>query len=324
MTPSARAREAPSEATVLGWFDELSNWGRWGSDDRLGTLNQLTPAKRVAAAGLVREGESVSCGWDIRTGRQPGITVEAQRYMLATGLAATEEGRPGLFDAGRLGAAQEFIGMVFHGLNVTHIDSLSHMFWDGKMYGGVPASQITDLQGARTHDVLSLTHGVSTRGVLLDVARLRGVDVLAADDHVYPEDLEAAEAAAGIRVEAGDVLLLRTGEGGARLREKRDYDPHEPRSGYQAACLPWFRERGVAMIGADVPQDPSPSGYEKLSMPIHAVGVVAMGLWLIDNCNLEDLAAACESRGRWEFQLTLAPLRFVGATGSPVNPIAVF
>ena len=318
------SRKPTPEAEVLGWFDGLSNWGRWGDEDRLGTLNQLSPAKRVAAAQGVRAGEAVSCAFDIRTGSQPGITVEAQRYMMATGLGLEEEGRPGLFDGGRLGCAQEFIGMVFHGLNITHLDALSHCFWDGKMYGGVPASRISDLLGARAHDVLGLSQGVSTRGVLLDIAALRGVDVLTADDHVYPEDLEAAERAAGVRVEPGDVLLVRTGEGGARLREKRGYDPHRPRSGCQAACLPWFRERGVAMLGGDVPQDPSPSGYEQLSMPIHSVGIVAMGLWLIDNCNLEDLAEACQRHGRWEFQFTLAPLRFVGATGSPVNPIAVF
>jgi kynurenine formamidase len=314
----------PSEETVLGWFDELSNWGRWGDDDRLGTLNHLTPEKRVAAASLVQEGVSVSCSWDIRTGRQPGATVESQRYMLSTGLGLDDEGRRGLFDGGRAGGAQEYIGMVFHGLDVTHLDSLAHLFWDGKMYGGAPASLVSDRQGALKHDVLAVSQGVTTRGVLLDIAAVKGVDVLDADDHVYPEDLEAAEEAAGVRVEPGDVLLVRTGEGGARLRERRDYNANKPRSGYQAACLPWLHERGVAMIGSDVAQDPTPSGYRQVSMPIHMIGIVGMGLWLIDNCNLEDLAAACEERNRWEFHFTMAPIRFVGVTGSPVNPLAVF
>jgi kynurenine formamidase len=314
----------PSEETVLGWFDELSNWGRWGDDDRLGTLNHLTPEKRVAAASLVQEGVSVSCSWDIRTGRQPGATVESQRYMLSTGLGLDDEGRRGLFDGGRAGGAQEYIGMVFHGLDVTHLDSLAHLFWDGKMYGGAPASLVSDRQGALKHDVLAVSQGVTTRGVLLDIAAVKGVDVLDADDHVYPEDLEAAEEAAGVRVEPDDVLLVRTGEGGARLRERRDYNANKPRSGYQAACLPWLHERGVAMIGSDVAQDPTPSGYRQVSMPIHMIGIVGMGLWLIDNCNLEDLAAACEERNRWEFHFTMAPIRFVGVTGSPVNPLAVF
>ncbi|MFV0260262.1 MAG: cyclase family protein [Acidimicrobiales bacterium] len=315
---------APSEEEILGWFDTLSNWKRWGDDDLLGTLNHVTPAKRVAAARLVTEGVSVSCAWDIRTGQQPGATVESQRYMLSTGLGLDDPDRVGLLGDGRAGGAQEYIGMVFHGLDVTHLDSLAHIFWDGKMYGGAPASLVSDRQGARRHDIVSVAEGVTTRGVLLDMARLRGVEALDADDHIHPADLEAAEEEAGVRCEPGDVLLLRTGEGARRRVEKRDYNANRPRSGFQASCLPWLQERGIAMIGSDVAQDPSPSGYEQVTMPIHMVGIVAMGLWLIDNCQLEDLAEACAERGRWSFQFVLAPIRFQGVTGSPVNPLAVF
>jgi kynurenine formamidase len=243
--------------------------------------------------------------------------------MLWTGLGLREEGRKQLM-GGRAGGAQEFIGMVFHGYDVTHLDSLAHVFWDGKLYGGAPASLVSDRHGALKHDVLSVARGVATRGVLLDIARLRGVDVLAADDHVYPEDLEAASRAAGVQIEAGDVVLMRTGESWARRREGRQYNPHKPRSGFQAACLPWLYERGVAMIGSDVAQDPSPTGYQTVRTPIHMVGVVAMGLWLIDNCQLEDLAETCAELGRWEFQFVLGPIRFQGVTGSPVNPLGLF
>ncbi len=314
----------PAEDEVLSWFDQLSNWGRWGADDRLGTLNHVTPSRRVAAASLVQVGESVSCSWVVRTGQQPGATVENQRYMLSTGLGLGDEGRRNLLGEGRAGGAQEFIGMVFHGLDVTHLDSLAHIFWDAKMYGGVPASMVSDRQGALVHDVLAVSNGVTTRGVLLDVARLRGVDVLAADDHVFPEDLDAAAKAAGIAVGAGDVVLMRTGESGARRAAGKSYNANAPRSGFQAACLPWIHDKGVAMLGSDVAQDPTPSGYRTVHMPIHMVGIVAMGLWLIDNCQLEDLAETCTRLGRWEFQFTLAPIRFQGVTGSPVNPIAVF
>jgi len=314
----------PDEDEVLRWFDQLSNWERWGPDDTLGTLNHVTPAKRVAAAALVQEGESVSCSWDMRTGRQPGATVENQRYMLSTGLGLADEGRRNLLGEGRAGGAQEFIGMVFHGLDVTHLDSLAHIFWDGKMYGGVPASMVSDRQGALAHDVLAVSNGVVTRGVLLDIAKLRGVEALAADDHVYPEDLDAAADAAGVVIGPGDVVLMRTGEGGARRAAGRHYNANAPRSGFQAACLPWIHERGVAMLASDVAQDPTPSGYRTVHMPIHMVGIVAMGLWLIDNCQLEDLAATCARLGRWEFQFVLSPIRFQGVTGSPVNPLAVF
>ena len=244
--------------------------------------------------------------------------------MLSTGLGLGEEGRRSLIGGGRAGGAQEFIGMVFHGLDVTHLDSLAHIFWDGKLYGGMPASMVSDRQGALAHDVLALSQGITTRGVLLDIARLRGVDVLDADDHVFPEDLEAAEQAAGIRVGPGDVLLMRTGESGARRQAGRDYSANKPRSGFQAACLPWLHERGVAVLASDVAQDPTPAGYRVVSMPIHMVGIVAMGLWLIDNCQLEDLAETCARLNRWEFQFALAPIRFQGVTGSPVNPLAIF
>jgi kynurenine formamidase len=303
--------DAPSEEEVLSWFDKLSNWNRWGEDDRLGTLNHVTAVHRVEAARLVSEGVSVSCSWDIHTGPEPGATGEIQRDMLQHGL-------------GRAGVAKEFIGMVFHGLDVTHLDSLAHFFWDGQLYGGKPASLVSDSQGALAHDVLAVSQGVTTRGVLLDIAHLRGVDVLDPDDHVYPEDLEAAERTAGIRVGPGDVLLMRTGEGGVRRREGRSYTAHKPHSGFQAACLPWLHERGVAMLASDVAQDPSPVDYRTVSSPIHMVGIVAMGLWLIDNCQLEDLADTCARLGRWEFQFALAPIRFSGVTGSPANPLAIF
>ena len=159
---------------------------------------------------------------------------------------------------------------------------------------------------------------------MLDIARLRGVDVLAADDHVHPEDPEAAAGEAGIEIEAGDVILMRTGEGGARRRDGRNDNANKPRSGFQAACLQWMHERGVAMVASDVAQDATPAGYKTVHMPIQMVGIVAMGLWLLDNCQLEDLASTCEQLGRWAFQFALAPIRFQGVTGSPVNPLAVF
>ena len=139
---------APSEDVVLTWFDQLSNWNRWGDDDRLGTLNHVTPAKRVAAAGLVRDGRVgvVQLGHPHRPparrhGREPALhALDRAR--------AGRRGPPDLLGGGRAGGAQEFIGMVFHGLDVTHLDSLAHIFWDGKMYGGAPASLVSDRQGA--------------------------------------------------------------------------------------------------------------------------------------------------------------------------------
>jgi kynurenine formamidase len=317
----------PTEDEVLAYFDSLSNWGRWGDDDQLGTLNLVTPSKRMTAASLVRVGEVVSCAWDV--GGSPPADQPfgpPQRFMVATGQGLTDEHRvtaPWRVND-RSAGALEHLGLVYHGHTVTHIDGLSHIFWDGKMYNGKPAELVTASVGATHHAITALSEGIVTRGVLLDAAEARGVDWLEPGDAVLPEDLEACETRHGARVEEGDVILLRTGYG-KKVREKGpDNVAQAGRAGWHAACLPWFAERGVAAIACDTAQDAQPSGYKTVRAPIHAVGIVAMGLWLIDNCDLEALASTCTRLGRFDFLFTLAPLRWVGATGSPANPLATF
>ncbi|MET0931005.1 MAG: cyclase family protein [Aeromicrobium sp.] len=331
----------PAEAEVMTWFDTLSNWGRWGADDQAGTLNLIQPEHRVAAAKLVTTGRTVSCSQVLAM--SPMADGTADRHMVATGMGLKEDGRRPSGIGGRADTALESISMIFHGFFVTHIDSLAHLFWDGKMYNDQPANLVSDIAGAAVHDIQPASPRIVTRGVLLDVAAAKGVDTLPAGHNVTPEDLEEAEERQGVRVGEGDVILLRTGEGGRRERDGAAYNPIGAKSGYQAGCLPWFKERGVAAIGADVWNDASPfgmptstematqgtdafslSGYAELQMPVHTIGIVAMGLWLIDNCQLEELSAACAEHDRWEFLFSCSPLKMMGATGSPVNPIATF
>ena len=308
---------APAQEQVLAWFDTLSNWGRWGPDDRLGTLNLITPERRAAAGALVREGVAVSCALDIGTAPQPDHAFgPAQRFMLSTG--------QGLPAEPRWAGAADYVGLVYHGYSVTHLDALSHYFFDGRMYNGRPASLVTSRAGATEHAVTGAGGGITGRGVLLDVATVRGRPWLEPGDGVFPEDLEAAEARQAVRVGPGDVVLLRTGYGRKRRERGPDAVASVGRAGWHVACVPWLHERDVAAIGADTAQDVHPSGYDRLRSPVHALGIVALGLWLIDNCDLEDLSATCERLERWEFLLTVAPLRIEGATGSPVNPIALF
>ncbi|MET7706428.1 cyclase family protein [Micromonospora sp. NPDC005413] len=139
---------------------------------------------------------------------------------------------------------------------------------------------------------------------------------------VFPDDLEEAERRQGVRVRSGDAVLLRTGYG--RARHEAGEASVFTQAGWHASCLPWLHERGVALIGADTPQDVQPSGYEDVLMPVHAVSLVAMGLWLLDNCDLEACAATAAELGQWDLQLAVAPVRFAGTSGSPVNPIATF
>lgn len=314
----------PSESEVLGYFDSLSNWGRWGADDRAGTVNLVDAERRADAARLVRTGEVVSLSHRLDAAHPDvfGRSSVFQRYMVKTG----EPHRPDDAWAGgrsRFQATRDYIGVVAHGSH-THVDALAHAIWDGRMYNGVPATEVTAVDGARTLDMEVWSTGVQTRGVLLDIAGLRGVEFLGVGDGVFPEDLEAAEEAEGVRVGPGDAVIVHTGNL-ARVRAQ-GLDADRGQSGYHAACLPWFRERDVAVVSSDSDNDVKPSGYAdpNLYVPIHAVGMVAMGLCLVDNLALTDLVTHCRRTDRWEFFLVLQGLRVVGGTSSLVNPVAIF
>ncbi len=315
------AAKLPTEEEVLGYMESLSNWGRWGPEDQLGTLNLITPEKRRQAAQLVQDGVAVSCSRPITTEMAPDVAHQVMRFMVNSGEGLDTE--PPERQAQRRGTA-EFIGMVFHSQTITHIDSLAHYTWQGKMYNGSPANLVTSKEGAQVYSIDVTHQGIVTRGVLLDAARVRGKDWYGPGEGVMPEDLEAAEEACGVRVESGDVLLVRTGNYRRRLEEGPIDHIAKGAPACQVACVPWFHQRGIAMLGTDTFNDVRPSGYSKIDGPLHTVSLVAMGLWLIDNCNLEELARACEERNRWEFMLTIGPLRLQNVTGSPVNPIAIF
>ena len=311
----------PSEQEVLSYFDALSNWGRWGDDDELGTLNLLSPAKTRQAVGLVREGATVSCSRTVGWTPEPDHMATPLHFMIESGegWASGDKvtNRPSQ-------AATDFFGMAFHGYHITHIDSLAHFFWQGKMYNGRPPHLVSTGLGATVESVELAKNGIITRGVLVDVPMIRGVDWVERGEGVMPEDILAAERRCGFAIEEGDVLLVRTGNLHRRNVEGA-VNPREAGSpACQAACLPLFHERGIAVLGSDTGNDVMPSQYASMSNPIHQVGIVAMGLWILDNPNLEDLAAACRERNRWEFMLAINPLRLFNATGSPVNPIAIF
>ncbi|HET7876405.1 MAG TPA: cyclase family protein [Methylomirabilota bacterium] len=311
----------PTEAQVRDYLRSLSNWGRWGAEDELGTINLITAAKRSAAARLVRDGVSVTCARPWSTEIAADTSFQPMRFMVDSGEGRATAAPERLLQ--RRGAS-EFIGMVFHGYTITHVDAPSHYFWDGRIYNGRPCDLITSREGATVESVEVLRDGVVSRGVLLDIPRLTGLRWMELGQGVMPEDLEAAERAQGVRVESGDILLVRTGYYARRLAEGPVHPLQAGSPALHVACCPWLRERGVAMIGTDTHNDIHPPPYPAMGNSFHVVSLVAMGLWLIDNANLEDLARACAERRRWEFLLTVAPLRLKNVTGSPVNPIAVF
>jgi kynurenine formamidase len=262
----------------------------------------------------------VSCSRPISTDITADTSFQPLRFMVDSG-----EGRdtaPAERNLQRRGAA-EFIGMVFHGYTITHVDTPAHYFWNGRMYNGRSCNLVTSREGAQVEAVDLLGDGVVSRGVLLDVAAVKG-RWLEPGEGVMPEDLEAAEQAQGIRVEAGDILLVRTGYYGRRRAEGPRNPGRDGSPALHVASLPWLRERSVAMLGTDTHNDVSPLPYPGIGNALHVVGLVAMGLWLIDNGNLEELSQACARYQRWEFMLTVAPLVLERVTGSPVNPIALF
>ncbi|HTX63934.1 MAG TPA: cyclase family protein [Acidimicrobiales bacterium] len=317
----------PEENEVLEYFSSLSNWGRWGVDDEVGTLNLVTDAKRAQAARLVRLGRVVSCAWDIETGHRPDdVGAPPQRYMLGTGQGLGDPARvppPGAVPGDRQAGATEFLGMAYHGYRITHLDALSHISWDARMYNDRPAELVTVAHGATVLDVRRARTGIVTRGILLDAAGHRGIPWLEPDEFVTPAEVGAMLASRDLRAEAGDALLLRTGYG-RKLLERGPDALGAGHAGWHASCLPWLHRNGIALIAADHSVDAVPSGYPHLRTPVHAIGISTIGIWLMDCCDLEPLAVACEELGTWEFQFVVAPLPFTGATGSPVNPLALF
>ena len=311
-------RRLPTQEEVRDYFESLSNWGRWGDDDQLGTLNLVTPDKRRQAAALVREGLSIGCARPISTRHAVDQPITPVHFMVDSGEVYCLDGD----DEWTTQHSTDYFGMPIHGPAQTHLDALCHQFWAGRMYNGRPSSLISSAGKAAFGAVDGPRDGIVTRGVLLDLAQLRDVLWYEPGEAAYVEDLEAAERRQGVRVEEGDALLVRFGW--TKRRNVLGPVPRDGgRAGLHASCLPWLRERDVAILACDSAQEVRPTGYDGMFGPIHSVGQVAMGLWLVDNADFDALAEACARLGRYEFLFSVAPLHFPLATGSPINPLAV-
>ena len=212
--------------------------------------------------------------------------------------------------------------VTFHGNNTTHMDALSHYIHLGHTYNGFPGDATT-AWGATKNDVLPFKNGIVTRGVLIDMPRLKGVPYLADDEAVFPEDLDAFEKKTGVRIESGDAVFLRTGRW-RRVAEKGPLNISVATPGLYASCAKWLNQRDIAIFGSDSAQDVRPSRVEGVNQPIHQMFLVAVGTPLFDNCGLEALGDAADVRKRWTFMFTASPMVVPGGTGSPLNPIATF
>ena len=287
------------------WKVELSNWGRWGEDDEIGALNLITTEKRLEAVALVQEGFSVSLAADANT--------------------VQDVDNPNPYEHEMLSISSDRISVRYHGITHTHVDALAHVNEGGTFYNGyTPDADATLENGHEKSSIHNLKDGVLTRGVLIDIPRLRGLPYLEPGSPIYVEDLEAWEEQTGVRISSGDALFIRTGVWARReaegpwLRGRREGGRS---AGLHPSVIPWLKERDVALLGSDHPAYVAPSN---LPGAVHDFAVLYLGIHMLDNCDLEALGEAAAERDEWEFLLMVAPLAIRGGTGSPLNPIAVF
>lgn len=306
---STHSAQQMTQADVDHWMSELSNWGRWGKQDQLGAVNLITPEKRKAAAALVKEGYSISLAHNAETQKAADNPSPFSHIVLSDGAHPS-----GQF-------VLDSYSVSFHGYAHTHMDALCHMAWHGRMYNGFPQTDVTSA-GAKELPVTGYKSGIFTRGILIDIPRLKNLPYLGPSTAIYPEDLDAWEQKIGIKIASGDVVFIRTGRW-ARRAAKGPWDPAHV-AGLYASTARWLKQRDVSMVGSDAATDVMPSGVPGVTQPMHQLLLVAMGTPIFDNCDLEELGNAAAQRGRWAFLVTAAPLPVPGGTGSPLNPIATF
>ncbi|HLZ68549.1 MAG TPA: cyclase family protein [Dehalococcoidia bacterium] len=300
-------RTVPSKEEVLSWIREKNNWNRWGADDQKGAINLITPAKRVAAAKLVRTGRSASLSREWPKTPAPNNPTPAQHWIR-------------WMDRGSGGAAVDFYGIQYHGWATTHVDALCHV-WDEKgLWNGRTVEQVLTPLGAVLNDIDQWREGIVTRGVLLDVPRFRGEPYVTEAKPVHGWELEEIAAKQGVKLEPGDALCVYSGRE-AWHAANPEWKGGSPSPGLHASCLRFLKENDIAVLSWDL-MDASPNEYG-IPWTMHAA-IFAFGVALIDNSLLQPLAEACAQEGRCEFMLTVAPLRVVGGTGSPANPLALF
>lgn len=296
---------------------ELSNWGRWGADDEIGTMNFVTPEKRVSAAKLVKTGKVLDLGMPFdKNGPFPAGGFRINPVHVMTLLPSDSAGSPeGLISAD---------DMITTGLqSATQWDGLAHVGYGGHFYNGVPEAMVNNFTGAAKNSFPKVIDRLVSRGVLLDIAGLKGVECLPDSYEVTAADLSAAEERQGVRVESGDILCVRTGWYSWFAKGDREKFLG-PAAGPCLDSCRWLYEREVAALALDNwSGEVWPSPIEGSTIPFHQVVIRDMGLTLGEMFNFEQLAADCEADGVWEFLMVAPGLNVTGSVGSPVTPLAM-
>jgi kynurenine formamidase len=316
---------------------KLRNWGRWGADDELGTLNFITPEVIKRAAGLVRQGKVFPLGVDFNAygpwgsagfRRNPVhlMSVDGGDRELAEHLrgwgGATEAQMAGIWEGGLMRFNDDFIMMPLQA--ATQWDALSHVYYEDEMYNGFPASAVTSF-GATKNSIDKVdVKGIVSRGVLLDVAAHRGLANLPPNTSISPEDLDEVASAQGVAIQSGDIILVRTGWWAVFERERKGEEWTAGSPGVSWRCAEWLHQRECAAIASDnIAVEVSGAEVEGVILPFHLLCIRDMGLMLGEMWNFEALSRDCAADRVYEFQLIAPPLRVTGAVGSPINPIAL-
>jgi hypothetical protein len=297
-------------------FARCDSSGDFGPADQRGALNFIGPQQILDAATLVTSGRTVSCGWTLDTVQGPDNPNPVRHEM-------TFGWEEQFGESGDLRIAGDRFEMDIHGDAHSHLDALCHVGFAGSVYNGVPLDQAIDDGGAIVQGVGVAGAGIVTRGVLLDMPRLRDVPWIPPGEALLPDEILAAEVSTGTRLRRGDIVMLRTGHS-HRRRTEGPWDAANAKAGIHATVLPIFKDREIAGIGYDGDGEAVPANCEGITYPIHAISLPALGWWTMDSLALDDLANTCVELERWEFLLVIAPLRLIHGTGSPVNPIAIF
>jgi kynurenine formamidase len=304
------AGQAPSKRSPVNaeefdrLFHQVKNWGRWGADDQLGSINLITPAKRKQALSLAKTGQTVSLVHNPLTEKAEDNASPFEHTM-----------QPGF--------SMDRYNVMYHGYAHSHIDALCHILYKDQTYNGYARADVNTQTGCTKLGIDNLKQGLVTKAVLLDIPRLKGVPYLEPGTAVYQEDVEAWEKMSGAKIQSGDVILLRTGRW-ARREKVGPWAVGRNAAGFHASIIPFIKARGVAIVGSDAASEVSPSMVEGIGLPVHTLLIAGLGVNILDNQDLEALAAVAAKLKRWEFMITINPLPVTGGTGSPMNTMAVF
>lgn len=302
---SAAAPRSPVNADEFDrLFQQVKNWGRWGADDQLGSINLITPAKRKQALSLAKTGQTVSLVHNPLTDKADDNGSPFEHTMLA-------------------GFNMDRYSVSYHGYAHSHMDALCHILYKDQTYNGYARSVVNTEKGCTKLGIDNLKQGLITRAMLLDMPRLKGVPYLEPGTAIYQEDVEAWEKMSGAKIESGDVILLRTGRW-ARRDKVGPWAVGRNAAGFHASIIPFVKARGVAIVGSDAASEVSPSMVEGIALPVHTLLITALGVNILDNQDLEALAEVAAKLKRWVFMITINPLPVTGGTGSPMNTLATF